>query len=929
MAEEIKKIITVDVSSANDNLTSLKKNVEESGQSFQSMRDAKKYIDNLQASLFDLKEDSKEYKKRIEDIRGAQDKLNNILKQSSSSAASLEGSYNSLQQKLNELKKQWRETNDEGTRNNLGEQILKINNQLKDMDGSIGNFQRNVGNYQGAFTSSFRDIANSIDVILPGAGQAYTIIEKIVKGIQSIFGLVTARSAQETALTGQLGAQQTSLSGQLITETGITAENQKQITLQKLQNDLTSINAEYTQNSLKIAHKENELRTKTHTDYRKKIQSEIDALNKKQAALINERELTAENIKLVKNQNTATKVLTTTTKGLSTVVKGIGSALLVTAVISGITLLIKKIKEHFDKLKEIKQAQIDFKKELYATKSGAAENITAIQVLAEKYKKLGDNINDKNKFIKENKEYLEKTGLAINNVNDADDVFINNTTKYIQALTSRAQAQGAYNLLVKANQEQLEKNAEYDAKIQQIYDDNTAKLNDLIEKRDKNLAEGNEYTAKQYQNAIDALNKSIKKQIKPINDERDKFNAAQENKKKTYLNFAEAVKNANKDLSVQFSTNTFEADKTPEPIKPIKRLTFKADTTDLDAILNWQKTFYNNGLTPEQLDLDKLEETYQEALNLFREYGIDTAELEEYFNKQRNDIIDKYDKERQDKAKEDADKKLTDLDRYYELERDIADKTIINEEDRNIKLAELERDRVQARIDAVQEILNNDDLSKEAREEYVNELIRLNAQLIESNKNVINAEDLRTKKIIEEWTNVVDALGDLFSNIADLWENSIQRRLDANDISQEEAEKEFEKQKDFQIATAVINGLGGISAALSSPIANAMGPAGWIAAGIQAASIGVSTALQIAKIKQTTLTSSSGTNLNSTPKSEAVAYNPTYSKNITGKSENEYLQNAVQNGIKNGQQDIRVYVLESDIRNAGTKVNVRETETRF
>ena len=49
---------------------------------------------------------------------------------------------------MSELKKAFKETNDEAEREALAKQIVKINGQLKNMDASIGNFQRNVGNYE-------------------------------------------------------------------------------------------------------------------------------------------------------------------------------------------------------------------------------------------------------------------------------------------------------------------------------------------------------------------------------------------------------------------------------------------------------------------------------------------------------------------------------------------------------------------------------------------------------------------------------------------------------------------------------------------------------------------------------------------------------------------------------------------------------------
>lgn len=69
-------------------------------------------------------------------------------------------SYNGLVNKMAELKREFRSTNDEARRMELGKQINDINTQLKEMDALQGNFQRNVGNYQ----SAFKGMADKVDV---------------------------------------------------------------------------------------------------------------------------------------------------------------------------------------------------------------------------------------------------------------------------------------------------------------------------------------------------------------------------------------------------------------------------------------------------------------------------------------------------------------------------------------------------------------------------------------------------------------------------------------------------------------------------------------------------------------------------------------------------------------------------------------------
>lgn len=165
MADEIKKVIEVDVSGALDSLDDLRDEVVSSGHSFKSLGDAKKYIDRLRASLIDLDETSAEYAERVDEIDKVQDKLNKAMKATGDKTKDAEGSYNALSKQMSELKKAFKATNDEAEREVLAKQIVNINDQLKEMDASIGNYQRNVGNYEAAFTNGLNNIAAQVKAL--------------------------------------------------------------------------------------------------------------------------------------------------------------------------------------------------------------------------------------------------------------------------------------------------------------------------------------------------------------------------------------------------------------------------------------------------------------------------------------------------------------------------------------------------------------------------------------------------------------------------------------------------------------------------------------------------------------------------------------------------------------------------------------------
>ena len=116
-------------------------------------------------------------------------------------------SYNALVHEMADLKQAWRATTDEMERAALGERINSVNDQLKSMDASVGNYQRNVGNYIGAvdhLTASFGSMgkgAQSVIAPINGVttglktlsatpaiailGLLANVLQKVIEGLKS------------------------------------------------------------------------------------------------------------------------------------------------------------------------------------------------------------------------------------------------------------------------------------------------------------------------------------------------------------------------------------------------------------------------------------------------------------------------------------------------------------------------------------------------------------------------------------------------------------------------------------------------------------------------------------------------------------------------------------------------------------------------
>ena len=240
---------------------------------------------------------------------------------------------------------------------------------------------------------------------------------------------------------------------------------------------------------------------------------------------------------------------------------------------------------------------------------------------------------------------------------------------------------------------------------------------------------------------------------------------------------------------------------------------------------------------------------------------------------------------------------------------------------------EIDRERLTQRKATLEELLSMDGLEAEKKQEYADELARVNADIVQNSEDSKQAEKDHASEIINTYADLAGSLGSLMGDIASIWQDNIKQRYENGEITREQAEEEFENSKKMQIATAIVNGLAGVATAVST--AMQLGPiAGPIVGAINSALVMTTTMAQVSKIKQTKFDSGS-TSVNnsstSTPTNAATAYVPTYSTNVTGQSETTDLANAV----KEGQTDMRVYVVESDIAQSAKRVEVREEESTF
>ena len=134
----------------------------ETGESENTIKSIKKEISDLKKALENAEIGSEEFAKASKDLATAQANLKTILADGKKVVDAAEGSYNHMVATMAELKKQWKATADEAKRNEIGKQIDEINTRLKNMDATIGNHQRNVGNYKGDIIEAFDEMDGSV-----------------------------------------------------------------------------------------------------------------------------------------------------------------------------------------------------------------------------------------------------------------------------------------------------------------------------------------------------------------------------------------------------------------------------------------------------------------------------------------------------------------------------------------------------------------------------------------------------------------------------------------------------------------------------------------------------------------------------------------------------------------------------------------------
>jgi len=218
------------------------------------------------------------------------------------------------------------------------------------------------------------------------------------------------------------------------------------------------------------------------------------------------------------------------------------------------------------------------------------------------------------------------------------------------------------------------------------------------------------------------------------------------------------------------------------------------------------------------------------------------------------------------------------------------------------------------------EMFYKDKLDKE--EEYQRLRAEIEAKYAKKRKDA-------TAQEISNYTQVANGIADIMSSVASSWEDSIRRQVEAGEISEEEGEKQFERVKAMQIATATIQTITGAITAFMT--AQELGfPWGTIIGAINAAAVTAAGIAEIAKIKSTTLGGGGSVGGGAAAGFTLPAleqYTPDYTQNMTGASDMQDLSGTITSALE--QASIKAYVVESDVTDAQNKAKRRNQESTW
>lgn len=951
MAEEIRKVLNLSL-----------------GESPQNVRELKADISELKTAIGDMviagKTGTTEYDQAVKLLGQDMHTLLQVNNATKKEVDALDGSYNALVQKMRELKVEWRATNSEARRNELGKQISEINDQLKAFDYSIGNFGRNVGNYGNAWESlqgtvegveqSSNDFLSGIASL--GAAMGLTASQSdslnnslnsvrnvvgVLSGAKGILGLVKAfrsqiaaskeakaKAAEETAA---LKAQK-QVTDQVTTSTTLAATATK---IFKKALMAIGIGLVVVAIGELAAHIQDVIKWFT------RLGEKLGIINPQTQALKNSNEQLTASLEAM-NKSLDREVELMEAKGATQAEIMQKQKTVIAAELAEAKATQAKVKARIDELEVLGKRKNELKK------------------LKEQYEKNQETIED-----------LEHKQAVLEAKIDTEARQAQEKAAQERAAAAKKAAEEKLRAEEKANADLAAARKKAEETVNAVID-KTLTERELLEKQHQetlnNLKAASAHiSAKRYKDAVEAENKIYTQELAKILS--DDYAKAYEEATKRFNDKIEAnrLNMAITDgLSSYFNMGNYrvEAKEAENALKALDDYYAEISTGVLKILYDMRKDLspaakeaFNllSGLDPKgAVFFEEIRNYYQEYLSdteaFLKKYGepFSTAivSLGENFKSYAEQLSEGYIRSFEAEmaqveafveggAGEAALAKLDEIwKKYGDAFEGISDKAAISFK---MNLTRYKNDIQGQLVDTFG--VSGNEAGERIRSSYENLLSDLQAQIFHWNKIKDAAEGgiteqetaINTIAILEEekrkltlkrdseiftartkmYQQYSASVSNLLGNVAQAWQNTIRAQVDAGKMSEEQAEKSFERMKAFQYAQAGITTAAAVVQALSDPDV----PSFYLRAINAAAALATGIA-QVAQIKATHY-GSTGAASTATPK--LIDRTPVVNTVSLNASE-------AGNSI---QQNMRVYVVESDITEAQRATKARVTESTF
>lgn len=630
----------------------------------------------------------------------------------------------------------------------------------------------------------------------------------------------------------------------------------------------------------------------------------------------------AENEKAIRQAEFATTKFGKAWNATKQIFSTVGWTLVITAILGAIY----KLADYIKSIKTAAKEQREFNKELNKTTSElSSSKLAKFYELQKAFEQVGNTAKEKEQFLKDYSDQLKETGLAINDVQTAEDAFINNTDKYVQAIIARAKIDAYREQITKKTQETLEKNLELQRKI----DSGEYKTSAIAQSQAGVVGQG--YISKE---DLETQQKVVEQARKKLEDEIEQNN-------KSLNDFITKQVGNISDLTKEYSSLWTTASSGSKETGLSKDIQLPDIQPLLDEISKEIDDFieaeYDVLLGDRDKELRDLEEKWFKPYKaLYETYGGDINQLTEEYERRRKAIIDKYKPDTKDTQKE-LQSQLTAIKETFDFQSkqlslykpkttyqqlglafqyqsgsDVK-KEYQNTVDYNNQVYNLTKERISKENEIYNKQLENSQLTAD-------EKLNIERKLAENTKALQDAElqrdqdntqaviDMQRKKLqafqatAQVTSSVLGSLGSVFDTKAQLAKTEKEQKKAANTA------------KGFKAAQAVIDALSAANGAYSS-----MSSIPYVGPALGAAAAAAALIAGYANVKQILAQDVSGSTIQQATGTPASVSAPavSYTRNLIGDKELDEINKP------------QVCLVVEDFNKVQNRMQVRESNATF